>query len=51
MTKQTISKILLFLKSFFLRAYKKKIYLRKLERDFIDQRLEIESLKKQLRLI
>ena len=51
MSKRTISKIPAILKSFLLRSYKKKIYLRNLEQDFISQRNEIDSLKRQLRLI
>ena len=50
MTKKRITKKSSFLKSFILRAYRKKVYLRKLEKDFARQSLQIDALKKQLKL-
>ena len=50
MTKKRITKKPSFLKSFILRVYRKKVYLKNLEQDFARQSLQIDSLKEQLKL-
>ena len=50
MTKKRITKKISLIKYFILRVYRKKVYLKNLEQDFAQQSLQIDSLKKQLKL-